>query len=306
MKPLYKAVVWMSLLYLCLLGGLWYYTQKELQSLAFTQQQQNSLLMQRLSAVQEAGEKQIAVLQEKVASGLQELGINIEKTREETKKSVRDLSGQLQSVEQQSEQKIGKLEEQLLNVNVKSGDFSGIIDKAIKAVVSIATDVGIGSGVFVNGEGYILTNRHVIENARKGSVKTSDGKVHAVRIVAKSPHADLAVLKIEDQYPRLPFGKVPQVGSRIIALGSPAGLEFTVTEGIVSAVRTIGNSDYVQTDLSLNPGNSGGPLVSTKGEIVGIVSQKIKGFEGLGFAIAPDEAKEFAYQAIDEDEMAQT
>ena len=261
------------------------------------------MLMERISAVQEAGEKQTAALEEEVAHGLQELGITIEKTREEAKKSVRELTGQLQVVEEQSEQKIGKLEEQLLNVNVKSGDFSGIIDKAIKGVVSIATDVGVGSGVIIDGDGYILTNRHVIENARKGSVKTSDRTVHAVRIVIKSPHADLAVLKIEGEHPRLIFGRSPLVGSRVIAMGSPAGLEFTVTEGIVSAIRTIGNIDYVQTDLSLNPGNSGGPLVNTKGEVVGIVSQKVKGFEGLGFAIAPDEAKQFVAEAIEADRI---
>ncbi len=303
MKPLYKAVTWMSFIYILLLGGLLYYTQTQVTLLAQSQQQQNSLLMERISAVQEAGEQKTAALQEKVASGLQELGISIEKTREETKKSVRALTGQLQIVEELSEQKIGKLEEQLLNVNVKSGDFTGIIDKAIKAVVSITTDIGIGSGAIIDKDGYIITNRHVIENARKGSVKTSDGRVHAVRIVAKSPHADLAVLKIEGEFSRLLFTKKPLVGSRIIAMGSPAGLEFTVTEGIVSAVRTIGNIEYVQTDLSLNPGNSGGPVVNTKGEIVGIVSQKVKGFEGLGFAIAPEEAKQFVAETIEADEI---
>jgi len=161
----------------------------------------------------------------------------------------------------------------------------------------------LGSGFIISPEGYVITNRHVIENARKGSVKTSNGRVHAVRIVAKSPTADLAVLKIEGEYPRLVFGRPPVVGSRVIAMGSPAGLEFTVTEGIVSAIRTLGNNEYVQTDLSLNPGNSGGPLVNTKGEIVGIVSQKVKGFEGLGFAIAPDEAKQFVAEAIEADEI---
>ncbi len=166
----------------------------------------------------------------------------------------------------------------------------------------------LGSGVIVDSKGYILTNDHVVSAADKINVKLSSGDSYIARVVGEDRENDLAVLKI-DVPKTLPFAKVGDtgtlhVGDWVVAIGSPFGLEQTVTAGIVSATGRIGFSsgsgrgiipftpggfgDYIQTDAAINPGNSGGALVNTRGEIVGIntfISTKSGGSEGVGFAI---------------------
>ncbi len=165
----------------------------------------------------------------------------------------------------------------------------------------------LGSGVIVDSKGYILTNDHVVSSADKINVKLPSGETYIAHIVGEDRENDLAVLKI-DSPKALPFAKVGdattvRVGDWVLAIGSPFGLEQTVTAGIVSATGRIGFSsasgriipftpgafgDYLQTDAAINPGNSGGALVNTRGEIVGIntfISTKSGGSEGVGFAI---------------------
>ncbi|MFB3904409.1 MAG: trypsin-like peptidase domain-containing protein [Acidobacteriota bacterium] len=165
----------------------------------------------------------------------------------------------------------------------------------------------LGSGVIVDSKGYILTNDHVVSAADKINVKLSSGETYIARVVGEDRENDLAVLKIDVPKP-LPFAKVGDtssvhVGDWVVAIGSPFGLEQTVTAGIVSATGRIGFSsgsgrgiipftegfgDYIQTDAAINPGNSGGALVNTRGEVVGIntfISTKSGGSEGVGFAI---------------------
>lgn len=237
---------------------------------------------------------------------IEDLGGSLESVKNESKQQVAILSGQLESVSQESQKKMGDIEKQLLSVNVKTQSFAGIVDKAIKSVVAISTDVGIGSGAIIDSDGYIITNRHVIDGATQGAAKTSDGNFHQVRIVAKSDSFDLALLRIDGQYPALSFGNSDSVivGSRVVAMGSPAGLEFTVSEGIVSAKRKIGDFDYIQTDLSMNPGNSGGPLIDPRGDIIGINTLKLTGFEGLGFALTAEQVEDFALEAVLADKKA--
>ena len=119
----------------------------------------------------------------------------------------------------------------------------------------------------------------------------------------------VTVLKINaPDLQALAFGDSDElkVGEKVIAAGNPAGLDFTVTEGIVSAFRTFSNNlDYIQTDVPINPGNSGGPLINTKGEIVGINNFKVGGFESLGFAIASDEVDTIVRSLINEYEANQ-
>lgn len=163
---------------------------------------------------------------------------------------------------------------------------------------------GVGSGFVLNRDGYILTNNHVVEDADQIKVKLTNGKEYDGKIIGRDPKTDLALIKIKassDLQP-LNLGNSDdlKVGSWVIAVGSPFGLEQTVTAGIVSAKgRVIGSGPYdnfIQTDASINPGNSGGPLINMKGEVVGINTAIIASGRGIGFAIPINMAKEIAPQ----------
>jgi serine protease Do len=163
---------------------------------------------------------------------------------------------------------------------------------------------GVGSGFIVSREGYILTNNHVVDGADQIKVKLANGKEYDAKVVGRDPKTDLALLKISavsDLQPlKLGDSEDLKVGSWVLAIGSPFGLEQTVTAGIVSAKgRVIGSGPYdnfIQTDASINPGNSGGPLINMKGEVVGINTAIIAGGQGIGFAIPINMAKEISSQ----------
>lgn len=157
---------------------------------------------------------------------------------------------------------------------------------------------GLGSGVIVSADGYILTNNHVIDKADTISVMTADNRKFTAKMVGKDPRTDLAVLKIAASGLKpIAIGDSDKlrVGEWVIAIGSPLGesLARTVTQGIVSAKGrvNVGLADYenfIQTDAPINPGNSGGPLVNIGGELVGIntaIASRTGGFEGIGFAV---------------------
>ena len=151
----------------------------------------------------------------------------------------------------------------------------------------------LGSGFIIDREGYIVTNNHVVENADKIRVKLSNGKEFDAKVVGRDPKTDLALIKIKGSDDLVPIkmgdSEAIKVGSWVVAIGSPFGLEQTVTAGIVSAKgRVIGAGpydDFIQTDASINPGNSGGPLLNMKGEVVGINTAIIARGQGIGFAI---------------------
>ncbi|MHB8772337.1 MAG: DegQ family serine endoprotease [Syntrophales bacterium] len=162
---------------------------------------------------------------------------------------------------------------------------------------------GVGSGFIMSTEGYILTNNHVVEDADRIKVKLASGKELDGKVVGRDPKTDLALVKIaaEDLQPlRLGNSDDLKVGNWVVAVGSPFGLEQTVTAGIVSAKgRVIGSGPYdnfIQTDASINPGNSGGPLINLRGEVVGINTAIIASGQGIGFAIPINMAKEIAPQ----------
>lgn len=163
---------------------------------------------------------------------------------------------------------------------------------------------GVGSGFVMNREGYILTNNHVVEDADQIKVKLANGKEYEGKVVGRDSKTDLALIRIKafsDLQP-LNLGNSDdlKVGSWVVAVGSPFGLEQTVTAGIVSAKgRVIGSGPYdnfIQTDASINPGNSGGPLINMRGEVVGINTAIIASGQGIGFAIPINMAKEIAPQ----------
>jgi len=177
-----------------------------------------------------------------------------------------------------------------------------------EAVVQVRTPAGLGSGFILNEDGYLITNFHVIEGESEIGVEVYhrlDGQLDRrtykeVRIIAMNKFADLALLKIEDagapKFSHVPLGDVEtlEVGERVFAIGSPLGLERTVTEGIVSTkTRGIEGSLYLQTTAQINPGNSGGPLFNLRGEVIGVTNMKIQFGEGIGFAIPVDSVKYF-------------
>jgi serine protease Do len=158
----------------------------------------------------------------------------------------------------------------------------------------------LGSGFIIDREGYIVTNNHVVENADEIKVKLANGKEFDAKVIGRDPKTDLALIKITGSGDLKPLNigdsDALKVGSWVVAVGSPFGLEQTVTAGIVSAKgRTIGAGPYdnfIQTDASINPGNSGGPLINTKGEVVGINTAIVASGQGIGFAIPANVAKE--------------
>jgi serine protease Do len=158
---------------------------------------------------------------------------------------------------------------------------------------------GVGSGFIMSKEGYILTNNHVVEDAEQIKVKLAGGKEFDGKIVGRDPKTDLALVKIagDSDLQPLKLGNSDdlKVGSWVVAVGSPFGLEQTVTAGIVSAKgRVIGSGPYdnfIQTDASINPGNSGGPLFNMEGKVVGINTAIVSQGQGIGFAIPISMAK---------------
>ena len=157
---------------------------------------------------------------------------------------------------------------------------------------------GVGSGFILSADGYIMTNAHVVEGADEVLVTLTDKREFKAKIIGSDTRSDVAVVKIEATgLPAVRIGDVNRlkVGEWVLAIGSPFGLESTVTAGIVSAKQrdTGGDLPLIQTDVAINPGNSGGPLLNMRGEVVGINSQiysRSGGFMGISFAIPMDEA----------------
>ncbi|MBN2284265.1 MAG: DegQ family serine endoprotease [Deltaproteobacteria bacterium] len=170
---------------------------------------------------------------------------------------------------------------------------------------------GLGSGFIIDGDGYIVTNNHVIDNADTMTVKLSTGEEYTGELVGRDANTDLALIRIKGAKDLKPLclgdSDRLDVGSWVVAVGSPFGLEQTVTAGIVSAKgRVIGSGpydDFIQTDASINPGNSGGPLVNMKGEVVGINTAIIANGQGIGFAIPINLAREIISQLKDTGEV---
>jgi Do/DeqQ family serine protease len=169
---------------------------------------------------------------------------------------------------------------------------------------------GVGSGVIVNSDGYILTNHHVVDGAIDIKVELPDNRTYTAKLVGSDPPSDLAVLKIDAKdLPTLPLGDSDKVrvGDPVLAVGNPLGIGQTVTSGIVSAKgRQTGVSDgsfedFLQTDAAINRGNSGGALVNTSGQLIGINSQILSpsgGNIGIGFAIPVNMAKAVMEQLL--------
>jgi serine protease Do len=167
---------------------------------------------------------------------------------------------------------------------------------------------GQGSGFIVSSDGIILTNAHVVRDAKEVTVKLTDRREYRAKVLGADPKTDVAVLRIEAKnLPVVTLGKVSdlKVGEWVLAIGSPFGFENTVTAGVVSAKgRSLPDDSavpFIQTDVAVNPGNSGGPLFNTRGEVVGINSQiytRSGGYQGVSFAIPIDVAARIKNQLV--------
>ncbi|MBX3420848.1 MAG: trypsin-like peptidase domain-containing protein [Pirellulaceae bacterium] len=164
---------------------------------------------------------------------------------------------------------------------------------------------GMGAGIIIDSRGYILTNQHVVQDVKRIDVTLHDGTKFVGRLIARDPNTDLALVKVEADYPlpviRCGTSSDLMRGERVIAIGNPFGYHHTVTEGIISALhRDIPVNgvheypDLIQTDASINPGNSGGPLLNADGYMIGVNAAVRIGAQGIGFAIPIDRAIEVA------------
>ncbi|GAA0240266.1 trypsin-like peptidase domain-containing protein [Saccharothrix mutabilis subsp. mutabilis] len=210
-----------------------------------------------------------------------------------------------------------------LQTSGAASDVSAIAAKVLPSVVQVnvvgAQGEGLGSGVVLSADGRILTNNHVVSGAQKVTVTLDDGRTVDAKVVGTDPSSDLAVVQAVGVSGLTPAAFADsdnvKVGDQVVAIGSPEGLQGTVTSGIVSALdRTVtvpgttrrSNVSYqaIQTDASINPGNSGGPLVNAAGQVVGINSAIYSpasesgqaGSVGIGFAIPANQAKQIADQ----------
>ena len=174
---------------------------------------------------------------------------------------------------------------------------------------------GMGSGSIINEDGYILTNHHVVGEADVITVKLYDGREFEAKLVGTDPESDIAVVKIDaPNLPVLPTGNSDdvEVGESVIAVGNPFGLTQTVTYGIVSAKgrSNVGITEYenfIQTDAAINPGNSGGPLISLRGEIIGVntaIYTRNGGYQGIGFSVPINMARGIMNDLINDGRVA--
>jgi S1-C subfamily serine protease len=200
----------------------------------------------------------------------------------------------------------GRSDPELLDAYSKT--VSDVVDAVGQSVVRVdlargdGQRAGAGSGVIVSPDGFVLTNSHVVSAGRRATIATLDGRTFSARVLGDDPDTDLALLRIDDNErlpaARLGDSKALKRGQIAIAIGNPLGFDATVTAGVVSA---LGRSlrakngrlidDVIQTDAALNPGNSGGPLVSSAGEVIGINTAVIMGAQGICFAVASNTAQ---------------
>jgi serine protease Do len=193
-------------------------------------------------------------------------------------------------------------------IKVEESQIVNVAEKVSPAVVRISTTQvvqdffftyetpGLGSGFIISSDGYIVTNNHVIEGAKKITVTLSDGKEYDGFLVGTDPSSDVALLRINaTDLPYLTFtdSSMLRVGQTVIAIGNPYGFDHTVTTGVISALeRTLTFEDgttlvgVIQTDAAINPGNSGGPLLNLSGEVVGMNTAIYAAGQGIGFAVS--------------------
>lgn len=185
-------------------------------------------------------------------------------------------------------------------------DLCDLYYKARTHVVRLQAGDGMGTGFVVSKSGLIMTNAHVVGNNDAPSVQTYEGATFAANTLRRSADVDLALVQVDppsSEWMPMQVGPIalPEVGSDVYVIGHPVGLGWTITRGIVSAVRKAGEvakTEMIQTDAAISPGNSGGPLLDRYGQLIGVVVAKLTGpgIESVGFAIPVSVAAEFITQ----------
>lgn len=175
--------------------------------------------------------------------------------------------------------------------------YGDMVKNVVNACLTVKTNFGHGSGFLVSEDGYILTNNHVVSGADKIDVVFDNGFSFEAKLIKANEDRDVALLKISGSgFKALPLGTSDDasVGTEVVAIGTPQDIKLgqTVTKGIVSGKREMEEKNFIQTDVAINSGNSGGPLINSSGEVIGIIVAKVfgKSVEGLGFAIPINEA----------------
>jgi len=178
-----------------------------------------------------------------------------------------------------------------------SASLEDVISRAMPALIRVETAGGFGSGFFITPD-TMLTNVHVVGGNSTVTIRRPDGTTMTARVDVTAPELDIAVIRVnhaDPNQPILPIGSGihARAGQEVMALGTPLGLQNTVTRGIVSAVREVGGLTMVQTDAAINPGNSGGPLLDRAGRVIGITTLSMRSTvaQGLSFAIAIEHAQ---------------
>jgi len=260
------------------------------------------------------------------ASAVQDIGQKLDGIEKKLSGIEANNRADFQSIETRLDDFDNRLESLQANMQNEDTivDVYGAVSPAVVFITSTAITFdfqlqqevpsgGVGSGVVVSPEGYIITNNHVVEGAEKITVSFKPGSEIEAEVIGTAPPTDLAVIKI-DPPPGLPVATLGdsnkiKVGMTAIAIGNPFSLERTVTVGVVSSVNRTLDAEtgdiifgIIQTDASVNPGNSGGPLVNSKGEVIGINSaiiSPVQGSVGIGFAIPINTAKKVMAQLIE-------
>ncbi|MAG45613.1 MAG: hypothetical protein CMH63_02455 [Nanoarchaeota archaeon] len=261
-------------------------------------------------------ENELNNLNSRVEVQKKETDTNIRDLREKSLSAFESLGDDLDDLRIQSSESRSAIQqlseglEELENVQIEaSQDFSLIVEDVIESVVSVRASKGasfsLGSGVFVSPE-YLITNYHVVEDMENFSISTYNGEKFTAGLIGYEEVIDVAILKVENgDFNYLDFENIDNVnvGEKVIAIGSPLGLSFSVTQGIISSKNRVGPNSlniYLQTDTPINPGNSGGPLVNLDEKIVAINTWKIGGVEGLGFSIRSEVVKDVYEQIIEQ------
>ena len=234
---------------------------------------------------------------------------NLDLSKKEFQTNINELSKSVIETQTSLTETQTSLERQISSIKAQtSADFSGIIEDAVQGVVSIRTNVAQGTGFIITDDGYLITNAHVIAGATNAEAITYNQERKHLTLIGYNNEYDLALLRISGSYNELNFGDSDdlRIGEKVIAIGNPLGLSFSVTEGIVSAAdRKISGypGNYIQTDAALNSGNSGGPLINTDGKVIGINNFKVAG-DNIGFALESkdiiDEINNIAIEELEE------
>ena len=256
----------------------------------------------------------ISGLAVKQTSDYNQLANSVNKLQADTQNKLNELTENILLVEkdiQQTKKNLTNIEtirEEFNLLKASTGeDFSGIIENSVKAVVTIKTDIGQGTGFIITDDGYVVTNAHLLSGGKTIESTNYEKNKISTELIGYNAELDVALLKIDGEYEFLSLGDSDetQVGERVIAIGNPLGLQFSVTEGIVSGIHRPGINEleaYTQTDAALNPGNSGGPLINKNGKVIGINNFKLGSGESLGFALESNYIKD-AVNAISKEKL---